>query len=86
MDRTIERLTYTVTDAARMLGISRNLAYDLIKQGRLPAIRISDKRLIVPKAALLKLLASWGIEPRAGEAGPVSGTNSGGDGPEQGGQ
>jgi len=56
MENSEKRLTYTVEEAADVLGISRNLAYELIRQGRLPAIRISQKRLVVPKAALAKLL------------------------------
>ena len=51
-----ERLTLTVEEAAQAIGISRGTAYDLIRQKKLPAIRISERRLVVPKAALAKLL------------------------------
>ena len=54
----IEKLTMTVDEAAEALGISRATAYTLAQQGRLPVIRISDRRLIVPKKALDELLAS----------------------------
>jgi len=53
-----ERLTLTVEEAWRLLGISRATAYTLVQQGRLPAIRISDRRWIVPKKAIDELLAS----------------------------
>jgi len=53
-----ERLTLTVEEAGRLLGISRATAYTLVQQGRLPAIRISDRRWIVPKKAIDELLAS----------------------------
>jgi len=66
MENSEKRLTYTVEEAADVLGISRNLAYELIRQGRLPAIRISQKRLVVPKAALAKLLLPENQAP-AGE-------------------
>ena len=55
---TAECLTMTVEAAAEVLGISRGTANTLAKQGRLPVIRISDRRWIVPKRALEALLAS----------------------------
>jgi len=83
IETTVERLTVTVSEAARMLGISRNLAYELIKQNRLPAIRISEKRIVVPKAALQKLLTSWGMGTATEKARQVNGTSSEDCGPEQ---
>jgi excisionase family DNA binding protein len=50
-----ERLTYTLTEAARRLGISRALAYEAAHRGELPVCRIG-RRLLVPRAALLRLL------------------------------
>ena len=47
----------TVREAAGMLRISRNLAYDLVERGEIPAIRLG--RLIrVPRARLEELLDS----------------------------
>ena len=48
-------LTYTVPDAAKLLGISRNAAYEAAQRGEIPAIRIG-KRLLVPRAALERML------------------------------
>ena len=53
-----ERLVITVEEAGEMLGISRATAYMLANTGRLPVIRISDRRLIVPRKALNELLDS----------------------------
>ena len=50
-----KRLCITVPEAAEMLGISRNFAYELVKQGQLPVIRFG-KRLLIPKIALEKML------------------------------
>ena len=50
-----ERLTYTLTEAARRLGISRALAYEAANRGELPVCRIG-RRMLVPRAALLRLL------------------------------
>ena len=51
-----ERLCLTVPEAAGMLGISRNFAYDLVKQKQLPVIKFG-KRILIPRVALLKMLA-----------------------------
>ena len=50
-----KRLCITVPEAAEMLGISRNFAYELVKQGKLPAIRFG-KRLLIARAALDRML------------------------------
>lgn len=53
---TIEkRLCITVPEAAEMLGISRNFAYELVKQKQLPVIRFG-KRLLIPRVALERML------------------------------
>jgi excisionase family DNA binding protein len=57
-----EELVLSVTAASKALGISRSTAFQLVNSGRLPAIRISDRRWIIPKAALLKMLES--AEPK----------------------
>jgi excisionase family DNA binding protein len=50
-----DRLTYTLAEAAQQLGISRWLAYEAAHRGELPVCRIG-RRLLVPRAALLRLL------------------------------
>jgi excisionase family DNA binding protein len=50
-----KKLTITVEEAARLLGISRGLAYEMVRVGRIPSIRFG-KRLVVPKAALEKMI------------------------------
>lgn len=59
-----ERLTMTVEEAGAALGISRATAYMLVNTGRLPAIRISDRRIIIPKKAISELLASASKQER----------------------
>ena len=51
-----DTLTLTVTECAKRLGIGRNSAYEAISRGEIPVIRVG-KRLLVPKAALEKMLA-----------------------------
>ena len=49
------RLTWTVTEAAKLLGISPTSAYEAARRGELP-VRVIGRRLLVPRAALLRLL------------------------------
>lgn len=51
----IERRTLTVPEAAELLGIGRNKAYDAAHSGEIPTIKIG-KRLLVPTARLERLL------------------------------
>jgi excisionase family DNA binding protein len=49
-------LTVTTAEAARLLGISRNLAYEAARRGEIPTIRIG-RRILVPIAALERLIS-----------------------------
>ena len=62
---TPEPLTISVEDAARLLGISRGLAYEAARRGDLPVIRLG-RRLLVPRARLYELL---GADTSFGENG-----------------
>lgn len=53
-----ERLVLTVEETAKILGISRGTAYLLANNGGIPAIRISKRRLVVPRKALEDFLSS----------------------------
>lgn len=50
-----EQPTVSVEDAARILGLGRASAYEAAKRGDIPTLRIG-RRLLVPTAALLRLL------------------------------
>jgi len=52
-----EPLCISVTAAAKLLGVSRNIGYEMARMGQLPTIRCGQRRLVVPKAALMKMLA-----------------------------
>lgn len=51
-----DKLTLSVEETAKLLGIGRNLCYDRVKTGEIPVIKIG-RRLLVPRSALEKLLA-----------------------------
>jgi excisionase family DNA binding protein len=52
-----DRLTLTVEEAAALLGISRAFAYEAVRRGEIPSIRIG-RRVLVPKVALERLVGS----------------------------
>ena len=54
------RRTTTITEAAKVLGIGRNQAYEAARRGEIPTIKIG-KRLLVPEAALERMLE--GVQP-----------------------
>ena len=52
-----EKMVMTITEVAETLGISRNLAYELAGQDKLPGlIRLGQKRMVCSKQAIDKLL------------------------------
>jgi excisionase family DNA binding protein len=53
-----ERLVYSVDEVAQKLSISRNLAYRLARQGKLPGvIHVGNRRMVCAKAKIDALLA-----------------------------
>ncbi|HUR18665.1 MAG TPA: helix-turn-helix domain-containing protein [Acidimicrobiales bacterium] len=46
-----ERLTLSVEEAARILGISRAFAYQLVAKKELPAVRLG-RRIVIPRKAV----------------------------------
>lgn len=47
----------TVSEAAQRLGISRGLAYLLARNGEIPALRVGERRIVVPADALERWIA-----------------------------
>lgn len=60
----MESLTLTVDETAKLLRISRNTAYMLANEGKLPVVRLG-RRLLVPKKRLDDLLAGGWQPPKA---------------------
>ena len=44
----MEKLVYSVQEAAEVLGISKSYMYELARRGEVPALKLG-KRLVVPK-------------------------------------
>lgn len=55
MDRDDDRMTLSVADAAKLLGISRAFAYERVACGELPCLRFG-RRVVVPREALERLV------------------------------
>jgi excisionase family DNA binding protein len=66
----LQCLTYTVEEAGDLLGISRGSAYNLVRTGQIPALRMG-RRLLVSRGALKDLL---GHAPPPPGKGPRSTT------------
>lgn len=54
--QTSERLTYGVKEAAELLGLSKNSAYQACLKGEIPHLKIG-KRILIPIVQLERLLA-----------------------------
>ena len=54
-----DTLTMTIPEVAKVLGISRGLAYELAKRDALPVkvLRLGNRRMVVPRRALEALLS-----------------------------
>ena len=53
---TSETLCISIPEAARLLGVSRNTGYEMARLGQLPVLKCGQRRLVVPKAALKRML------------------------------
>ena len=54
-DPLAQRMALSVEEAGALLGISRDLAYDLVASRQLPSVRLGG-RLVVPRRALEEAL------------------------------
>lgn len=67
-----ERSTLTVGECAKVLGIGRSAAYEAVRTGQIPTIRVG-RRFLIPKVALARLLDEAGrvpVDERSGRFKP----------------
>ena len=50
-----EKMTVSVEEMAALIGVSRSVAYQLVKEPDFPSIRVGGRRLIIP----VKSLERW---------------------------
>lgn len=46
------RLAYSCQEAADALGLSLCLVRELVRQGKIPSIRLSERRILIPRRSL----------------------------------
>ena len=56
------KLVYTVAECAATLHISKCLCYELIRQKRIPALKLGERRIVIPCAAIEKMLEAAASE------------------------
>lgn len=61
----------TVTQAATVLGISRTAAYECVRRGEIPSLRLGG-RIIVPTQAVEELLTFRAPQPAQSPENPLT--------------
>ena len=56
-----DKLVYSVTEIAKLLGIGRSKAYELVRSGTIPSLRLG-RRIVIPKLALSRFLAECALK------------------------
>ena len=51
----VNRKTYTVEEAARILGVSKATIYKAVQESKIPSIRLG-RRILVPEGLLMEML------------------------------
>ena len=67
-----EAVTYTVEETAILLKIGRNSAYEGVRTGEIPSLRIG-RRYLVPHAALFRMLENTAGASAAESTSPDKG-------------
>ena len=52
---TAEPMLIRPSQAARLLSVSRSTIYELISSGALPSVKVGDRMIRVPMAAILRM-------------------------------
>ena len=55
----MDRLTYTVTETAVLLGISRTSAYECVRRGEIPSLTLG-RRVVIGRVAVDRMLHGGG--------------------------
>ena len=64
MGKDVTKLTMSVPEAAQRLGIGRNAAYQGVRRGEIPSIKVGG-RILVPKRAFDELLSGKAVPHEA---------------------
>jgi excisionase family DNA binding protein len=58
----------TVRETAKLLRISEGVAYEAVRAGRIPAVRVGARRWVVPRDRLERELLGGDVERNGGSA------------------
>ncbi len=58
----MSKLTFTVPEAARLLGISRTSAYECVRRGEIPSLTLG-RRVVISRHQLERLLGPLPADP-----------------------
>jgi len=67
-----EPILLTVREAAKLLRIGSDLAYSLVRAGVLPVLRLGERRVGIPRDALLRWIETQAQIPGRLASGPRS--------------
>lgn len=56
-----EKIVYSVEEMQKVLGIGRNQAYELCNREGFPAVRVNQKRILIPVEGLKRWLEKGGM-------------------------
>lgn len=59
-----EPLVLTPNEARKLLRCSRGVLYDALRRGTIPSIRISPRKILIPRHAFMKWLNQGGVAGR----------------------
>lgn len=51
----MEKLTFSIDEAARLIGVGRSLMYQLARENKIPAIRLGN-RIVIPKERFIAFI------------------------------
>ena len=66
--QSLQPAVYTVTQVAKLLGLSRASAYARVQDGSIPSVRIGS-RILIPRKAFERLLDSANVAERNTSSG-----------------
>ena len=64
------RAVYTVPEVAAILGLSERLAYEMVRTGQIPSLRLGRRKVVVPKRVIEEMLAPTDARIGAGDGRP----------------
>ena len=58
------KLCYSIAETAGLLGLSLCLTRELVRQKKIPSLKLSARRILIPRCSLETMVAEAGKAPR----------------------